>query len=277
MQRIFVGGAIRTGTTLLQSIICSSPDTHPLIHECQYLAEQMHLFAKWRNNNSPYITHYFGTLENFHVFARNLVEQLLAIAGEHIRPHRAIVLKCPHLSYYFGDLAEMLPDARFIVCVRDPRDTIASMLDVAKRQSNNKEKGTLVDLGHDMEAFCRFFAQFYRPVFIALSADRHGLKGRLLFIKYEDLVGNTATVVQNLAKFCNISLADFRIDQQWRAMPDYAASVSENNVWRTDLYGRGVSNERVGGHKDVLSADDIGVIDRLCADFYKIFGYRPAN
>ena len=60
-------------------------------------------------------------------------------------------------------------------------------------------------------------------------------------------------------------------------MPDYASSVSENNVWRTDLYGRGVSNERVGGHKDVLSADDIGMIDRLCADFYKIFGYRPAN
>ena len=194
MQRIFVGGAIRTGTTLLQSIICSSPDTHPLIHECQYLTEQMQLLAKWRNNHTPFITHYFGTLENFHVFARNLVEQLLSIASEQVRPNRAIVLKSPHLSYYFGDLAEMLPDARFILCVRDPRDVIASMLDVAERQRNKNEMSVLVDFGHDIEAFCRFFNQFYQPVFSALSADRHGLKGRLLFIKYEDLVGNTETV-----------------------------------------------------------------------------------
>jgi hypothetical protein len=128
-----------------------------------------------------------------------------------------------------------------------------------------------------MDAFCRFYKQFYVPVLSALGSDRHGLADRLCFVKYEDLTRNTESVVQNVAKFCRISLADFTKDRQWNAMPDYAASVAKDNVWQTALYGRGVSDESVGRHKNALSADDIRAIDRLCADFYRMFGYRPAE
>lgn len=42
MTTFFIGGCMRTGTTLLSSILCSDATTNPVIGEVQYLTHMMH-------------------------------------------------------------------------------------------------------------------------------------------------------------------------------------------------------------------------------------------
>ena len=48
MSYVFIGGCMRTGTTLLQSILCGDGATNPLIPEAQWLARLLFLFLYGR-------------------------------------------------------------------------------------------------------------------------------------------------------------------------------------------------------------------------------------
>ena len=41
---IFIGGAMRSGTTLMQGIICNDTQTFPMTAECYYLQFLMELY-----------------------------------------------------------------------------------------------------------------------------------------------------------------------------------------------------------------------------------------
>lgn len=42
---IFVGGCMRTGTTILHRVLCSSPAAHPYITESWYLLDQLRIYV----------------------------------------------------------------------------------------------------------------------------------------------------------------------------------------------------------------------------------------
>ena len=46
MNYVFIGGCARTGTTLMQSILCSDSATNPLIPEAQWLGRLLSMY-KW--------------------------------------------------------------------------------------------------------------------------------------------------------------------------------------------------------------------------------------
>ncbi|NIA68785.1 sulfotransferase [Pelagibius litoralis] len=47
---ILVVGAMRSGTTLLQQILCSSPESNPFVHGCRYLTSQIAIYAQYADS-----------------------------------------------------------------------------------------------------------------------------------------------------------------------------------------------------------------------------------
>src|SRR3546814_15570712 len=49
---ILVAGAMRSGTTLLQQILCASPAANSFIHGCRYLVSQIGVYAQYAGPRS---------------------------------------------------------------------------------------------------------------------------------------------------------------------------------------------------------------------------------
>src|SRR5215475_9684373 len=133
---IFVGGCMRSGTTLLQRMLCASPDVQPFTDECQFLTGLLDFLSAWRQR-FDWLKDFYGTPEGYEAYAKATIDAFLRSSFETQRPARTIVLKNPELTVHFPDLAGWYGKAKFLVVVRDPRDTIASILDVARRHSES--------------------------------------------------------------------------------------------------------------------------------------------
>lgn len=75
---ILVAGAMRSGTSLLQHVLCSSPEANPFVHGCRYLTSQIAVFAQYAGNDRLYVKDYLGGPEDLFGFSRDIVDRLLA-------------------------------------------------------------------------------------------------------------------------------------------------------------------------------------------------------
>jgi protein-tyrosine sulfotransferase len=133
---VFVGGCPRSGTTLVQLVL----DSHPRVcggPEFHHVADIVELRRKLRESvASGRISAYCSSADVDREIGL-LVEGLLKPYAEE-RKCEVISEKTPWDVLIFEELLEILPRARFIFCMRDPRAVVASMLQVGQRA---KEKG----------------------------------------------------------------------------------------------------------------------------------------
>ncbi len=92
---IFVGGCMRTGTTILHRVLCSSPASHPYITESWYLLDQLRIYAWSLQRYDVRQKDYFGEKENFDEFTRNIVRNYFRMIGVRYAPATALILKNP--------------------------------------------------------------------------------------------------------------------------------------------------------------------------------------
>src|SRR3546814_15733803 len=77
----------------------------------------------------------------------------------------ALVLKSPELATYFPHAAVLLPAARFVISVRDPKDTIASMIEVGEKHRQRRANSFLAGAGRRINAHFPASRMFFLPVF----------------------------------------------------------------------------------------------------------------
>lgn len=269
---------MRTGTSVLQSVLCASPDAHPMIAECQYLTAQLQLYARWRDRFDVFLRDYFNTEEEFFTFTKNMVEGFLDTARQRLRPRSALVLKNPELTFFFPELADLLPHARFVVSVRDPKDAIASIIEVGKRLRERGLQQMVVEMGRDVPKLCNHLKSYYAPLVQATQRPGLNLRERLLYVRYENLIANPVETIDRLAAFCGVSLDDFDANAAWNTAIDFNAMHNDAalGAWSTALYGKGLSDESIGRHREVLTDGECAEVDRLCGDYNRMFGYTVA-
>ncbi len=85
---IFVGGCMRTGTTILHRVLCSSPASQPYITESWYLLDQLRIYAWSLQRYDVRQKDYFGEKENFDEFTRNIVRNYIRMIGVRCTPLR---------------------------------------------------------------------------------------------------------------------------------------------------------------------------------------------
>lgn len=270
MTTFFVGGCMRSGTSVLQAVLCSTNDTNPLIHEAQYFTRIIQLYRYGKETFERYQCHYFDELKDLKAFHAELARLYLESTLERYRPAAHLVLKNPEMTPLFADIRELVDNAKFIVSVRDPQDTIASIINVTRRQAKLGQVTTLTRMAGDMKKHAAHHNWYYGPLF---NNRNPNLMKRLLIVKYEDLVLDLAAVAKTLAEFTGLPLQGYDASQPWWTLVDYSDERLASEPFQSELRGKPLSKTKIGQHTHMFTKKNIQIIEQSCRPFMDAFGY----
>jgi tetratricopeptide (TPR) repeat protein len=180
---VFIVGVPRSGTSLVEQILASHPRVFGAGERADVIPAVRALEAG-SSSDAP-------TSWNPHVVrseAAAEVARLRAVGGEAIR----VIDKLPGNIYWLGHLRILLPNARFIVCRRDPRDVGLSCY------FNNFVSG------HQWSNDLRDIATQIRQTDRLTSHWRTVLPGPFIEIQYEDLVADLEGESRRLVEFLGL-------------------------------------------------------------------------
>jgi hypothetical protein len=265
---ILITGPRRTGTTLLNSVVCSDPAVNPLIAEAQLLTRFAEAFAWGRGQFAAFGRNFFDDAEDYRRFYADFAGGFVARTLSRYQPATHLALKNPEFSFVAEDLRLLLPDAKFLCAVRDPRDQVVSEYETGLRQIQQGLQNRMAE-NRDFRALAAASMHYYRPLLQA--ADTHGES--FLFVRYEDLVLHTADTLGRLRDFTGLTLADFDRDAPWsRVEIDWG--IFGTRPFFTPFYGQRMEASRVGRFADVLSPEEVRAIEDVCRPVMERFHYE---
>ncbi|GAB4058788.1 sulfotransferase [Uliginosibacterium sediminicola] len=193
---IIVGGAPRSGTSMFQSMMDSHRDVFggP---EFDHLTDIVHL------RNRLHTGLQYGRIEQFVDAAQidaaiaQLIDALLLPAADR-RQCSYLSEKTPMNVLVFKDLMQILPGARFVHIVRDPRAVMISMLMVAQRLEQKAESKP------DFLASPAHMAQYITDCVQAGVDACESHRDRAIIVRYEDLLTRTAHIMTQVLSFLGL-------------------------------------------------------------------------
>lgn len=270
MTTILVGGVARSGTTLLYGVLCSGRETNPVLFETHLVPTLLRAYRDTRQrfeqvDGGQFFTDSAALRAYFAAAIRDFLEPVRARYGS--PPH--LVIKSILLTSVCLQALELLADCKVVVSVRDPRDIVASQLEIAIKERK-------VAPGQHGEAdIGRLAAAVMRAYESCLPAAPAG-SDRLCFVRYEDLVAAPRDVVAGLARWAGLDLAGFDPANAWaHSLRDYAADRAAGSAYVTELFGKAVSDQRVGQYRKALRPADVAAIERICQPLMAAFRYAP--
>lgn len=270
MSVLFIGGAPRTGTSLLNAILCSDPAVHPMMPEANYLRYLMRAYRYGDDAFAGEVKEYFAHPEGLRAFTASQVESLCEALELRFPATRYQVFRSPRLTPVLADLLTVLPDAQALVMVRDPRDVVASLLCLHDRQISAGQESWLTRAGRSAEYLAKAYNGFYAPV---SNLRDKSLYKRLLTVRYEDLVQLPDENIERIASYSGLDLSGFAGQARWRS--ELIDEVAEDARSGPDnLWGRPVSDQQVGAFHKVLSTAETGVVQEVCSAYMAGFGYQ---
>lgn len=250
---VFVGGAPRSGTTVVHALICSAAGVshyHPEISFFRGLA------MAYRNGKLAWDQHtsaFFQDREAFRAHMREHVDLALGPVWRATGGAPILACKDPLLTPYFPDLGELpLANARFVVVVRDPLDVVRSRQEVHEKAN---DPGRPFSSAH-VESLANDYLATYRAI---LSTD---FSGRLLMFRYEDL--NTEKVRDALRAF--LGVAGFDTSRMW----GQSAPPGED-PWGSPKYNGPIDLE---ARLEPLAPEFATIVRRICAPIMQRFHYE---
>ena len=274
-QRILlIGGAMRSGTTVIHRTLCTAQNSNPYISESWFLHDILNLY-KW--NLSRYEVRsadQFGAERNFSELIKINMQYYFRMVSTRYQDPEVLIFKHPELTRHFPEIGRMFPEMLFLAIIRDPRDVIAS---IQEARDKHLESGVTSPVTHlqRIEDLCRHYASYYA----ALRSSSH-LRGRLRFVRYEDVMQDPKRTIAGIGEFCG---AEYDLDAAQTFNEDHAASTNFNKEVRlrdpisgafwSDMYTKDLSSERIGRFADSLTTDEIEEIQTRLRGFGKRFHY----
>lgn len=185
---LFILGMPRSGTSLVEQILAS----HSRVHgsgereEMLLLADRL---AEKLNDSRAYPACVAGLEEGS---SKDIAEHFLGVLRR-ADPHAArITDKMPGNFHHVGLIATLFPNAKIIHCRRDPRDTCLSIF-FGDFVGSHPYSYDLTNLGHYHRQYERLMAHWHDV-----------LPGRILDVKYEDLVDQQEERSREMVSFCGL-------------------------------------------------------------------------
>jgi hypothetical protein len=272
---LLVGGAMRSGTTVIHRALCTARNSNPYISESWFLHDLFNLFH-W-NLQRFEVRHQdqFGEpAELARLILLNFNYYIEMVSTRYGNPE-VLILKHPELTRHFSTIRQLAPEVKFLVIVRDPRDVIASIKDVNVRHHETdvwSPHGSL----KTMQQFCDFYGSYYQGVF----TRRADFGSRLMFVRYEDVVTKPQ---QTFAQISAFSGAVYAGDEMTKFTDEHAQAKNFTKDLRlkdplsgaywSDMYTKDLSTDRIGNYAKILNPGEVAEIQRLQSGFGKSFRY----
>ncbi|HEX8621126.1 MAG TPA: sulfotransferase [Allosphingosinicella sp.] len=275
-QRVMmIGGAMRSGTTVIHRALCTARNSNPFLSESWFLRDLLAMYRFRLSRFAAMGEDQFGPVDAYdRMIADDVAEYLRTVSARHGDPE-VMILKQPELIRSFADLARLSPEMLFLAVVRDPRDVIASMKRVRDSHARDEVAGPLAG-ARTTAALCGIYGSHYAPLLEAGQA----LEGRLTIVRYEDFVRAPKESVAAIGAFCGAryeldEVAGFRAEDVGNATFDKSARARDpfSRAFWSDLYTEPLSDERIGRFPESLSASEIGEIEARLAFIGQRFGY----
>jgi hypothetical protein len=273
MTCYFIGGAPRSGGTLLASILCSDSTTNPTLREAHYLREMVQAYRQGRQLfNTLEGGQYFSSAEELREFSSQWVRALLDRLLVRYAPASNLVLKSFLMSVMFPAVFELLPEARFLISVRDPRDIACSQIDVGEKQ---RQQGQQVRFPRDVARLSNENIHYYLP---SMTYRHPRFMEQVLFVRYEDLVREPAEQVERIRSFTGLAIEDYDPSTLWAGGGrDFSEDRASGDPYINELYGKGMSDSRVGRYRTMLTPSETRIIETTCAPLFATFGYETCK
>jgi len=187
-KMIFVLGMPRSGTSLVEQILSSHsriygagerPFLYQAINEALFSVEEVN-FPK---NVSLHNQDSFDNLGRLYL---QLIENFVKDEG------RIVVDKMPYNFQYVGVIHKALPEAKIILCERDPLDNCFSIF---------KQKfGTGSRYAYNLEEV----GEYYNLYLELIAHWESVLPKKIYRVKYEELIANQEVVSKKMIEFCDL-------------------------------------------------------------------------
>jgi hypothetical protein len=261
MRLILIGGAQRSGTTLMQTLLANAAES-PILPEAHILSDILASYKRAKEFGKK--THFFyPSDDDLRAFFQSFADRHIADVVAAAKPRDVLVLKDPHFAQTMDEASVLLPGAVRIVCLRDPRDIAASFIQIGQRQSSAKptkyEKRDISYISHKILGSYRLMTESVEP--------------NAFIVRYEELAANPKATLEKLARDSGLKLSFDRIDQPvWL---DFQAR--HETSWISELEGGKASPASIGSFQRVLRGDEIAVVQHICGPIMSRYGYTPVD
>jgi Flp pilus assembly protein TadD len=232
---IFIIGMPRTGTTLVDRIVSSHPD----VESAGELQAMPLAVKKAAGTRSPMVmdpeTIAAAAGSDMGAIGRDFLQR----ASHHRRaPALRFTDKFPGNFHYAGFIAKALPGAKVICLRRSPMDTVLSnfrnLFAVSSRY---------YDYGYDLLDIAAYYVRFDR----LMATWREALPGRIIEVRYEDLVADQEGETRRMLAHCGLEWSDECLSFHTNSAPVSTPSAAQV---RRPIYADSVA--RWKRHADVL-------------------------
>jgi hypothetical protein len=263
VKLVLIGGAQRSGTTLLQTLVANALNA-PILPEAHILCDVLASYR--RAKEAPNKTRFFYTSERDLLdFYRSCADRHLADLAETSGGGPVAVLKDPNFVQFDVEAAAVFPEAIRIAALRDPRDIAASFLRIGQRERQDAEAGK----------YRRRDIQFIGKKISGSYAELIDEPGQLSphLVRYEELATRPRETLQALARRAGLELSLDRIDS-----PEWLEAEARHDApWISELEGRKPTPASVGTYKSVMRPREVALIEEICAPYMAWAGYERSS
>ncbi len=268
MRTLFIGGYLRTGTTLLQTLLCASPDTNPMVREVVFLRGLLENAGRSLVLYDEHLVDYFDSRDELARYCAAQIGDFLARTSRRWGDPNTLVLKHPQLTPYFPLLSVLLPKSRFVVMMRDPRDVAASAMRAARRGAEEFAGRSPPSIALAMR----------NTTNVCLDEKSERFQRSVRFVRYEDLVRRPREVLDELSRFAEIDLSGFQPESApAQGRIDWSSEQQRRRPLHSDLYGAGPSERPIGRYAEVLTPAAVAEIEGICGEMMRQFKYPFAE
>lgn len=263
---IFIGGSPRSGTTLVRQILNSHPeifaggefDLIPLIVRLWNDGQFRIRGGKLKNYISP---------ENFETIIRKLVFDFLDPNRKRTQK-KHIAEKTPSNVLVFDDLHQIFPDAYLIHVIRDGRDVICSMMEVA--DLHEKHSRDIPPMINRIDSCAKTWREYVlapranKKVYESKEFQQHYFE-----IRYEELTHFPDEVIRQLCDWLGV---DFSEKMTSHHLEDH--EISYDNRWFTkEKLQASIHTESHERWEEELSFGQRLIVAYYCQPTLKALGY----
>jgi hypothetical protein len=257
---VFVVGMPRSGTTLIQGILCNTghyfpmPETHffsrvgyglpEMINKC----DRKKILKRFKKKSRIELD--WASVKKAQT-QKEIFEYLLDTFNKENMDK--FLEKTPRHVFFYSKILEYYPSARFVCMIREPKNVVSSM-----KINSKAERKSVIRM-----------ASLYNKIAGAILRIKNNQN--VFLIKYEELTSNTDRVLKNAFNFIGIPYGE-AVKEKIAAPPEI---VQEHEFWKNrNIEGETIKINDPERWKMGLSHSQADLVGMITRKYAKKFGYK---